>query len=344
MKTRLASALFAAALLALSLPAAADGKLVVVATLPDLARIAEAVGGDRITATSIASGVQDPHFVDPKPSFVVKLRDADLFLLNGLELEIGWAAPLLEGARNPKITPGAPGYVDCSAGVPLLELPTGALSRADGDVHPLGNPHYLADPLNGKLVAQTIATALSRASPADAPLFEQRRKAFARSIDEALFGRELVEQLGGAKLDRLARAGELQSFLKGQQLEGRLGGWLGRMAPLQGRKLVMYHRSYSYFLARFGLQAVNFVELRAGIPPGPSHLAGLIQQMKGESIPVLGTHGFYDPKVPALVADKSGAKVVVLPLLVGGVKGADDYLSFFDTSTTLLARAFGGQP
>ncbi len=343
MKTFVVGALCAATLLLAARPAAA-APLLVVATLPDLARIAEAIGGDRITATAIASGVQDPHFVDPKPSFVVKLRDADLFLLNGLELEIGWAAPLLEGARNPKIAPGGPGYVDCSIGIPLLELPTGALSRADGDVHPLGNPHYLADPLNGKLVAQTIAAALSRASPDGAAYFEQRRKAFARSIDDALFGPALVEQVGGAKLDRLARAGELHTFLQAQGLEGALGGWLGKLAPLRGRKLVMYHRSYSYFLARFELQAVNYVELRAGIPPGPSHLAALIQQLRGEGVTVIGTHGFYDQKLAALVAEKSGARVIVLPLLVGGVKGADDYRSFFDVSTDLLVQAWAVRP
>ena len=181
----------------------ADDPVNVVASLPDFGRIAEAVGGDKVRVTVIASGLQDPHFVDPKPSYIVKVRDADLFLVNGLELEIGWVPSLLDGARNPKVKVGSAGYVDCSRNIPVIELPTGQVTRVEGDVHPLGNPHYTTDPLNGKIIADTIAAALKQASPANADYFDARKKAFQRSIDEAMFGKELVEELGDRKSTRL---------------------------------------------------------------------------------------------------------------------------------------------
>ncbi|MBI3268402.1 MAG: zinc ABC transporter substrate-binding protein [Planctomycetes bacterium] len=336
----LAAAAFVGAVAFAPAPARAADKVNVVATLPDLGKIAEAVGGDRVNVLSIASGLQDPHFVDPKPSYIVKLRDADLFLLNGLELEVGWVPPLLDGARNPKINPGAAGYVDCSKGIPVIEVPGSGTTRAEGDVHPLGNPHYLTDPLNGKLVAETIAEALKQASPGDAEYFEQRKKEFQSSIDVGLFGKELVEQVGGKKLDRLCRAGELDAFLE-KESAGKLGGWLGKMMPIRGRRLVFYHKSYSYFNARFGIQVANYVELKAGIQPGPGHLAELVEQILSEKIPVVATHPYYDEKIPRLVAEKGGAQLVVLPLLVGGVKGADEYLKYFDVITDLLTQAYG---
>jgi ABC-type Zn uptake system ZnuABC Zn-binding protein ZnuA len=324
--------------------ARADDKLQVVATLPDIGKIAEAVGGDKVHVTTIASGVQDPHFVDPKPSYVVKLRDAELFLVNGLDLEIGWVPPLLDSARNGKIRVGAPGYVDCSKGIPVLEVPSGQVTRAEGDVHPFGNPHYLTDPLNGVIVAQTIADAFARARPADGTYFDGRKKAFQNSVYEHLFGKALMELVGGKKLDRLARAGELDKFLGDQSQGGaklELGGWLGKMKPLAGAQVVFYHKSYTYFVERFGLRAENFVELKAGIQPGPSHLADVVSVMRRDKIGILATHPFYDEKIAKLVADKAGAKLVVLPLEVGGVKGASDYLSFFDVVTSTLIGAAG---
>ncbi|MBI2377070.1 MAG: zinc ABC transporter substrate-binding protein [Deltaproteobacteria bacterium] len=331
-----------AALFLISLPSSgawADGKLTVVTTLTDLAAIARAVGGDRVEVTSIASGVQDPHFVDPKPSYVVKLRDAELFLVNGLELEVGWVRPLLDGARNPKINAGADGYVDCSAGIPVLEVPSGELSRAEGDVHPRGNPHYLADPLNGKIVAKTVAAALSRVDPTHAADYAAREKAFSRSIDGAMFGRELVEEVGGAKLDRLARSGELPAFLSERGLTPKLGGWLEKLEPMRGQKIVFFHRSFTYFNARFGIAVAGFVEQKAGIQPGPGHLAELVTRIRKESIRLVGTHAFYDAKIAALVSEKGGAKLVTFPLSVGGAKGADDYLKLFDVIAGLMSSA-----
>lgn len=313
--------------------------LAVVATLPGLARVAEAVGGEEVSVTTIASGVQDPHFVDPRPSYMVKLRDADALLVNGLDLEVGWVPPLIEGARNGRVRLGAPGYVDCSRNVPVLELPSRQLTRADGDVHPFGNPHYMTDPLNAKIVADTVAQALSRLRPEKAQHFATLAKAFASSIDTAMFGAELVDLVGGNKLDRLARSGELESFLARAQAGAKLGGWLGRMAPLRGAKVVFYHRSYSYFAQRFGLIAVDYVELKPGIQPGPSHLADVVTSMGREQVRLVVAHPFNDRKLAELVAQKSGAALLLLPLDVGGVPNTATLPAFFDMVTGALVGA-----
>jgi ABC-type Zn uptake system ZnuABC Zn-binding protein ZnuA len=326
--------------------ARADEPINVVATLADLGQIAAAVGGDKVRVTTIARGGQDPHFVDPKPSYMVKLRDAELFLVNGLDLEIGWVPSLLDGARNGRIRIGSPGYVDCSRNIPVIETPTGQVTRAEGDVHPFGNPHYTTDPLNSKIVSDTIGEALARLRPGDADYFLARKKAFQSGIDQAMFGPALVELIGGKKLERLARAGELGTFLQTEASEGvplntKLGGWLGKMAPLRGAKIVFYHRSYSYFNQRFGLNVADYVELKPGIQPGPSHLADVVATIARGNIKVVATHPFYDQKIAKLVAEKAGAQLVFLPLNVGGVKGADDLISFFDVVTDRLTRAMG---
>jgi ABC-type Zn uptake system ZnuABC Zn-binding protein ZnuA len=311
----------------------------VVATLPDLAAIARSVGGPGVDVTAIASPIQDPHFVDPKPSYVVKLRDADVLLVNGLQLEIGWAPPLLAGARNPKVHAGAPGHVDCSRGVPVIEVPIGEVTRAQGDVHPLGNPHYLLDPLNGIIVAHTVAEALGRADPENANAYAAREKAFSRALLERLYGASLVAEIGEGKLVRLARSGELYPFLEENRLSDRLGGWARDMRPLRGKKIVFFHKSFSYFADRFGITVADHVEQKAGIQPGPGHLASLIERMRKEQITVLGTHAFYDGKVARLVAEKAGAELVVLPLASDGEEG--DYFDLFDAIVERFVRAAG---
>ena len=327
-----------------STSAHAAGPIEAVATLTDLGQVAKAVGGDRVHVATIASGVQDPHFVDPKPSYMVKLRDAEVLFVNGLDLEIGWVPPLLEGARNGRIRAGSPGYVDCSKNIAVLEVPGPGASRADGDVHPFGNPHYLTDPLNYKIVADTMTAAFQRARPADADYFAARNKAFRSSIDRAMFGAPLVDLVGGNKLDRLARSGELVSFLQSEQRDGAklttlLGGWMGKMAALRGQSVVFYHRSYSYFSQRFGLNVVDYVELKPGIQPGPSHLADVIEKIRHDKIAIVATHPFHNEKVAKLVAEKSGAQLVVVPLMVGGVPAATDVIAFFDSVTGALSRA-----
>ena len=313
----------------------------IVATLPALGEVAEAVGGAEVRVSSIASGVQDPHFVDPRPSYMLKLRDADALLVNGLDLEVGWVPALIEGSRNGRLRPGAPGYIDCSRDIALLEIPTRELTRADGDVHPLGNPHYMLDPLNAKVVAATLSRAFARLRPEKAGEFEARSKAFAREIDRATFGAELVDLVGGNKLERLVRSGELEAFLARAPAGAKLGGWLGKMLPLRGAKVVFYHRSYSYFAQRFGLSAADYIEALPGIQPGPRHLADVIERIGRERVRLVVAHPFNDQKLARLVAEKSGARLVSLPLDVGGSAGADDLKSFFDAITTQLTTAYG---
>jgi ABC-type Zn uptake system ZnuABC Zn-binding protein ZnuA len=230
----------------------------------------------------------------------------------------------------------------------LLERPTTAVTREDGDVHPLGNPHYLTDPLNHKLVAETIQQAFSRLRPQAAAGFESRLRAFRSRVDEAMFGAELVAQVGGNKLDRLARAGRLAEFLNGLSQGGTpaapLGGWLGKMAPLAGHRIAAYHRSFSYFHQRFDLQVVDYVERKPGIQPGPAALAELITRMREQDVRILLTHPFYDARIARLVADKAGATVVELPLNLGGVPGSSSTFAFFDLVTTRLLRAGESAP
>lgn len=328
---------------------AADGlsagdRLKVIATLPNLGSIAELIGGDRVEVTTIASGLQDAHFVDPKPSYIVRLRSADLLLVNGLDLEIGWVPPLTLGARNASLLPGAPDYIDCSTSVRVIEVPTAPVSRAQGDVHPYGNPHYLTDPLNAEIVAGQIANAFKRKSPADAAWFEDRRAAFTRRLHEALFGADLVDLAGGAKLSRLAIAGDLERFLSSSIIDGRplterIGGWFGAMRPFTGAKVVTYHKDYSYFANRFGLDIVDYVEPKPGIPPSAKHLAELTGRLQGGDIRLLITRPYVEHRSTDLLAEESGVPVLTLPLEVGGAPGATDYFTLFDLATSQIAGA-----
>jgi zinc/manganese transport system substrate-binding protein len=322
----------------------AQAKVRVVATLPNLGSIASEVGGDRIDLTTIAIGTQDAHFVDPKPSYMVKLRGADLLLVNGLDLEIGWVPPLTQGARNPKILVGASGYIDCSTGVRVVEIPS-SLSRAEGDVHPYGNPHYLTDPLNAETVAGTIAEALKRADPSSAQAYENGRKAFVRKLHELLFGRDLVDLVGGAKLSREAAAGSIDQFLDetkvgGAPLRAHLGGWLGKLQPLRGKPLITYHKDYSYFASRFGIRVAEYVEPKPGIQPSAKHLEDLVERLKQGDIQVIVTRPFVEHRSTDLLAERTGVKVITLPIEVGGSSEATDYFKLFDYVTDQLLKTF----
>jgi zinc/manganese transport system substrate-binding protein len=285
-----------------AVPARAQGKLNVVATTEDLASIAREVGGDRITVESIAKGYQDPHFVEAKPSFILKLQKADLLIAVGRELEIGWLPPLMQQSRNAKIQPGAPGYLDASLAATILEIPTGNITRAMGDVHPLGNPHYWMDPENGKRIAKEIADKLSEMRPTDGTAFQQRLSDFTTRLDAA---------------------------------EKR---WLAQMAPYKGTKIVTYHRSFPNFAERFGLDVVGYVEPRPGIPPSPSHTLELIQEMNRQQIKIILMEPYFDQKTPNSIGTQTGAQVLVMPPSVGGEKTVTDYLKLFDYDINLLVN------
>src|SRR5438105_4493836 len=290
-------------LLMMNLPAQAQGKLNVVATTEDLASIASEVGGDHIAIDSIAKGYQDPHFVEAKPSFILKLQRADILILVGRDLEIGWLPPLIQQSRNSKVQVGADGYLDASLQARILEVPQGQITRAEGDVHPLGNPHYWLDPENGKIVAREIFDRLVRFRPNDRAYFEQRLNDF---------------------VSRLAAA------------EKR---WVDMMAPYKGTKVVTYHRSFPNFSERFGLNIVGYVEPKPGIPPTPQHTLDLINQMKKDNVKLVLVEPYFDLKTPNSIGRETGAEVLVMFPSVGGVKEVTDYFKLFDYDLNLLVNA-----
>jgi len=269
----------------------------------DLADLTRQVGGDRAKVESIARGYQDPHFVEAKPSFILKLAKADLLVVVGRELEIGWLPSLIQQSRNAKVQVGADGYLDASLTAKILEIPTGQLTRAMGDVHPLGNPHYWLDPGNGRRIAKAIADKLSQMAPADAAYFASRYADFDKRLAEA---------------------------------EKR---WDATMAPYKGLKVVTYHRSWPNFVDRFGLDVIGYVEPRPGIPPSPGHTIDLIGEMKRQNVKILMVEPYFDLKTPQSIGRETGAKVVVLPPSVGGEKEITDYISLFDYDLNLLVAA-----
>ncbi len=275
MTTRI-SALLAACALVLTLvsPTAsrADSKLRIMTATTDLAALAQEVGGDRVDVESVARGYQDPHFVEAKPSFLLKLRHADLLIVVGLELEIGWLPPLISQSTNPKIQVGAPGYFDASRFAKILEIPTGQVTRAEGDVHPLGNPHYWLDPENGLRIAKGIQNKLSEMRPNDAAYFAQRYDSFEQRLKQA---------------DQK---------------------WLAEMKPYSGRKVVTYHRSWPNFAEHFGLNVVGYVEPRPGIPPSPQHTVELIGLMKRDGVKVIIVEPYFDLKTPNSIARETGGQ------------------------------------
>jgi zinc/manganese transport system substrate-binding protein len=292
-----------AILMALTPAAHAQGKLNVVTTTEDLGSLAREVGGDKVVVTALAKGYQDPHFVDPKPSFILAVSRADVLMAVGRELEIGWLPPLLTSGRNAKIQPGGAGYLDASLNVRILELPTGQITRAMGDVHPLGNPHYWLEPGNGRLIAQAILAKLSEVSPANKAYFAQRYADFDT---------------------RLAAA------------EKR---WNAAMAPYKGTKLVTYHRSWPNFMEHFGLDVMGYVEPKPGIPPSPSHTLELIEDMKRQGVKIIAVEPYFDLKTPQAIASQVGGTVLVLAPSVGGAKEVTDYIQLFDYDVNLLAGA-----
>src|SRR5947207_3830903 len=302
MKTKLI-VLVAVFLSAWSGVAAAQSKLNVIATTEDLASIAREVGGDHITVESIARGYQDPHFVEAKPSFILKMQKANILILVGRELEIGWLPPLIQQSRNGKIQVGADGYLDASLKARILEVPQGQITRAMGDVHPLGNPHYWLDPENGAIIAREIFDKLVEFRPADRAYFEQRLNDFNTRLGEA---------------------------------EKR---WVGMMAPYKGTKLVTYHRSFPNFAERFGLDIVGYVEPRPGIPPTPQHTFDLENEMKRMNVKLVLVEPYFDLKTPNKIGHDTGAEVLVMPPSVGGVKEVTDYFKLFDYDINLLITA-----
>jgi zinc/manganese transport system substrate-binding protein len=283
--------------------APAQAALNVVTATQDMASIAQEVGGDKIKITPLAKGYQDPHFVEAKPSFVLILNKADLLIVVGRDLEIGWLPPLITQSRNARIQPGANGYLDPSTSARILDMPTGAVTRAEGDVHPLGNPHYWLDPENGRRIAKAIEAKLSQMDPANAAYYAQREADFEQRLTAA------------------------------QQR------WKAQMAPYKGVKVVTYHKSWTNFADAFGLNVIGYVEPKPGIPPTPQHTLDVINAMKAQNVKIIMVEPYFDTKTPNSIASNTGAKVLVMPPSVGGVPQASDYFKLFDYDIGLLVEA-----
>ena len=268
-------------------------KIKIVTTTTDMKSIAEFVGGDKVSVTSIATGYQNPHFVDPKPSYIISLTKADLFVTVGLDLETGWSPQLLTSSRNTKIQKGAAGYVDASAGVNLLQVPNAA-NRAEGDIHIYGNPHYWLDPLNGKIIARNIVNGLEKVDPSNKSFYE----------------------------------GKLQEF--NTKIDNKLKEWQTKMAPYKGSKIIAYHNEWVYFETRFGLKIVDFMEPKPGIPPTPSQLVKVIKEVKDNSIKVIISSPYFTTSSSNVVAKQTGAKELTLATSVGGFDSIKDYFGLFD--------------
>lgn len=293
--------LAALCVIAAARPAAAQLK--VVATTEDLASLAREVGGDKVSVTALAKGYQDPHFVDPKPSFILAMSRADLLIVVGRELEIGWLPPLIDSSRNAKIHPGGAGHLDASQNVKILEIPTGQITRAMGDVHPFGNPHYWLEPGNGRIIARAIKDKLGQLDTADRAYFDQRYADFDRRLAEA---------------------------------ETR---WDATMAPYRGAKIVTYHRSWPNFMDRWGLNVIGYVEPKPGIPPTTSHTVDLIDEMKRQGVKLIVVEPYFNEKTPRSIATQVGGDVLRLAPSVGGAKEATDYVKLFDYDVSTLAAA-----
>jgi zinc/manganese transport system substrate-binding protein len=281
----------------------AQKTLNVVATLPDYGAIAEAIGGDRIKVTTLARGTEDPHFVDAKPSFVRVLNKADLLIEGGADLEVGWLPPLVSGARNKAILTGAPGDLKLSQFVQLLDVPTTPLDRSMGDVHPFGNPHFNLDPLNGKAMAKAIADKLSALAPANTKVFRANEQKFA------------------------------------QELDRKFAEWAKEMEPLRGKKVVTYHKSFDYFLKRFGLELVGTIEPKPGIEPSPTHINQLIPRAKSEGVNYVIIEPNRPRRTPEYVAEAIGAKLMLLPAQVGGNEHIKTYFDLFDYNVSQFTNA-----
>ncbi len=281
------------------------GKLKVVTTTSDLASITEAVAGDLAKVNSICSGSQDPHHLQARPKYVMMARSADLWIRTGMELEIGWEMPVIDGSRNRKIRPGQPGHLDASVNIHKLEIPDASmLTRAMGDVHASGNPHYLTDPENAKHVADDIAARLAQLDPKNAETYKANAKAFSDKIDE------------------------------------KMAGWKQKMEPLNGKSIVTYHKSWIYFCERFGINIAIELEPKPGVPPSPTHLTQVIQTMEADDIQIILQEPWYSTKAAERVAEKTGARIIEAPIFSGSDPEAQDYISLID----LIVKRLTEQP
>lgn len=311
----------------------------IVTTTTDLASITKEIGGDLVDVSGIATGYEDPHHVTAKPSYILKANKADLWITVGMDLEVGWEPLILAGSRNSDIQVGSAGYLDCSATITKLEIPT-VIDRSLGDVHPAGNPHYWLDPYNGRLAAYEIMERLCRLEPAKSDVFRKNYESFKNRLDEKMFGKTLLSAAGGDDLWNMSNNRTLDEYCVKNNIHPDAGSWYGMMKNLHGRKFIAYHKLWIYFNTRFGLESVDFLEPKPGIPPTPSHLARIIDVVKNNGIKLLVQSVYNNPQASEFMHEKTGITVLTLPTSVGGTPEAKTYLDLFDVITNSFVSAF----
>jgi ABC-type Zn uptake system ZnuABC Zn-binding protein ZnuA len=321
---------------------AQQAQLNVCATIPDLGALVSEIGGGHVAVTTFVKPTEDPHFAEAKPSFIKALSTADLLVLSGLELEVGYLPAIVTNARNARIQQGGSGYLDASTAIQVLEVPTGTIDRSMGDVHPGGNPHYLLDPINGLKVAALIRDKLAALHPNGAKDFEDRYKAFRERMAAAMVGAELAKKYDFEKLAQLHEHGKLDAFLEKTKEKDKLGGWLKAMLPFYGKKAVADHNLWPYFAKRFGIELVGFFEPLPGVPPTTKHLTELLKTMQGSNVKLILASPYYDPKHANLVASQSGARIAAMAHQMGSRPAATDYLATVDSNVREVAKALGG--
>lgn len=323
-----------------SQPILAQKKIKVVATLGYLKYLTQQIGGDRVDVIALVNPKQDPHYVTPTPRMNEVANGADLFVENGLNLDL-WAKNVIDASGNPRIQRGSAGYLLASLNVPVKELPI-EISRAWGDIHPQGNPHIWLDPLNAKIIAENIANKLKQIDPLNSEFYQRRLDEFKNRIDLAMFGSELVKIVGvkaGDILTRKTRNNDLISWLKSRNLEGKLGGWMKTSMLIAGRKIVSYHKTYIYFADRFGLNIVGELEEKPGIPPPPQYRDAVVELIKREGVKAILNDNFYSREAADYVASKTGAKVGITYLDVGASEEVETYENLISFLLDKIAEA-----
>lgn len=317
----------------------------VITTFSDYASIAKAIGGDRVRVEYLSHGDQDPHFVPPKPSLALKLKDADLFITTGLDLEV-WTTTLQDKARNRKIMDGAVGYVAVYHGIELLEKPVTSISRSEGDIHMYGNPHIHTSPVNWKVIAENISIGLQKVDPENAEEYVKRKTDFCDRTDRALFGDELVNLFGGDALTDLILAGRFMEFMNQEYQDGLLldllGGWLKKALPFRSKEMMAYHKNWAYFARDFGIHILGYIESKPGIPPTPKHVENTIQLIKDRGVKVMLVASYFEKRSPMTIAQKTGIQALFLPLSVGAIPEITDNFALVDYWIEQILQAVSG--
>jgi ABC-type Zn uptake system ZnuABC Zn-binding protein ZnuA len=329
--------IFVAMLLFASLRTTASVKIV--ASTPDFASIAKEIGGDLVEVISIARGYEDFHHIMAKPSYILKANRADLWIETGMELEIGWSPLILAGSRNPDILVGSAGYLDCSTHVRKLEIPT-VIDRSLGDIHPAGNPHYILDPFNGRLIAGDIAEKLSSLDPSQSAIYEKNLDSFKKRLDEKMFGKALTASTDGDTLWKMSDDGTLDQYCEKNNIQPDGNTWYSRMKPCKGQQYIAYHKHWNYFNNRFGIKTIEYLEPKPGIPPTPSHLMKVMDIIKNNHIKLIVQAVYENPRASEFLNEKTGVRVLILSPAVGGIQKVETYLDLFDHLTEAFSSAY----